>query len=185
MERKHYQVHISAEVITVTSRWCASLPTCGAYDACPAERQARPSQAGPGQARLGQARSHHAIPGRTSRDPVPTRAGNTDRWRQGRNLHTPPHLPTYLTAHAIHHTTQISMPLKYPSTISTTSHTLLYCTHAVSQPQMFARTALHRLAGTPRDVTAPTNRDPSLHNEGDVKPCESAAQPYMWRGNPS
>lgn len=90
-----------------------------------------------------------------------------DRWRQGQYLHLP-------AAHATHNT----MPLKYPSTI-TTSHTQHYCiihTHAVFQTQTFARTALHRLAGTPPDVTAPTNRDPGLHNEGDVKPCESAAE---------
>ncbi|KAJ9578651.1 hypothetical protein L9F63_005141, partial [Diploptera punctata] len=31
-------------------------------------------------------------------------------------------------------------------------------------------TASHRLVGIPRDVTAPTNPDPRLHNEGDVKP---------------
>jgi hypothetical protein len=44
---------------------------------------------------------------------------------------------------------------------------------------MFAGTASHRLAGTPPDVTARTNRDTSLHNEGDVKLCESAAQQHV------
>jgi hypothetical protein len=49
----------------------------------------------------------------------------------------------------------------------------------VHQPQMFASSAPHRLAGTPSDVTEQTNRDTSLHNEGDVKPCESAAQQHV------
>lgn len=47
---------------------------------------------------------------------------------------------------------------------------------------MFAGTASHRLAGTPPDVTARTNHDTSLHNEGDVKLRESAAQQHVEGG---
>ena len=73
------------------------------------------------------------------------------------------------------------MPLKYPSTITTntTSHTLrttVYTHTSCTGPDVRYPTAPHRLVGTPRDVTAPTNPDPRLHNEGDVKLCESAAR---------
>ena len=104
------------------------------YDACPADRQAR------------QAKQGHSTLYRVGHPVTWFRPGSSvgaDRWRQGRFTCT--HIHTHISAHlpgsprySPHHT-QISMPLKYPSTITTTSHTLSqnYCvyTFVVHRPR--------------------------------------------------
>lgn len=136
MGRKHESAYVQRR----TSRRCASLPTCGVYDACPAERQAKQG---------------HSTP---SRDLVPTRS-------------MPPRPVPALTYSP---RTQNILRLSPHHTLS--ALTAIYTHTPCSGPRQIARRASRRLAGTPPDVTAPTNRDPSLHNEGDVKPYESAAR---------